>query len=46
MSVARALFVDHLVKVNRKMRTLFDARVKELGLTLSRARLLLALAED
>lgn len=46
MSEMRVAFVDNLVRVNRKMRTLFDARAKELGLTQSRARLLLALAQD
>ncbi|EAB6717780.1 MarR family transcriptional regulator [Salmonella enterica subsp. enterica] len=34
-----------LAGVNRKMRTMFDARVREQGLTLSRARLLLLLAK-
>lgn len=46
MSATRMAFVDNLVRVNRKMRTLFDARAKELGLTQSRARLLLALAQE
>lgn len=46
MSATRVAFVDNLVCVNRKMRTLFDARAKELGLTQSRARLLLALAQE
>lgn len=46
MSETRSAFVDNLVRVNRKMRTLFDARAKELGLTQSRARLLLALAQE
>lgn len=36
-------FVDELTKTSRKLRTLFDARVKELGLTLARARTLLLL---
>lgn len=39
-------FLDTLIKVNRKMRTLFDARAKEMGLTLSRARLLVQLARE
>lgn len=39
-------FVDRLLKVNRKMRTLFDTRVKAQGLTLSRARLVMALARE
>ena len=37
------LFVDELSKVSRKLRTLFDARVKELGLTHARARTLMLL---
>ncbi|QUS35038.1 MarR family winged helix-turn-helix transcriptional regulator [Falsirhodobacter algicola] len=39
-------FLDHLVKVNRKLRTAFDARAREQGLTLSRARLLVTLARQ
>jgi len=39
-------FVDEMTKVNRKLRTLFDARVREHGLTLARARLLLHLAKN
>jgi MarR family transcriptional regulator for hemolysin len=39
----RELF-DALASVNRKLRALFDARVKERGLTLSRARALFALS--
>ncbi len=39
-------FVDELSKVSRRMRTLFDARVKEQGLTLSRARLLILLLRE
>ena len=42
-SVNRELF-DALSSVNRKLRALFDARVKERGLTLSRARALFALS--
>ncbi|WP_075290309.1 MarR family winged helix-turn-helix transcriptional regulator [Pararhizobium arenae] len=38
----RDLF-DALASVNRKLRVLFDARVKETGLTLSRARVLFTL---
>ena len=38
----RDLF-DALANVNRKLRVLFDARVKETGLTLSRARVLFTL---
>ncbi|KQR73317.1 MarR family transcriptional regulator [Rhizobium sp. Leaf384] len=39
----RSLF-DALQSVNRKLRAVFDARVRERGLTLSRARALFALA--
>lgn len=46
MPVEAEDFVDRLLKVNRKMRTLFDARAKEQGLTMSRARLLVALARE
>lgn len=42
-AVNRELF-DALSSVNRKLRALFDARVKEKGLTLSRARALFALS--
>ena len=42
----RAQFMEALTKVNRKLRTLFDARVREQGLTLSRARLLLLLSKE
>lgn len=42
-AVNRELF-DALASVNRKLRSLFDARVKERGLTLSRARALFALS--
>jgi len=35
-----------MAKVNRRLRTLFDARVKERGLTLARARTLLTLIEQ
>ncbi|HEV7323157.1 MAG TPA: MarR family transcriptional regulator [Ensifer sp.] len=41
-TVNRELF-DALSLVNRKLRAVFDARVKEKGLTLSRARALFAL---
>jgi MarR family transcriptional regulator for hemolysin len=44
-SPARDEILDALSKVNRKMRTMFDARVREHGLTLSRARTLLRIAE-
>lgn len=43
-SAMRAAFVDELSKSNRKLRTLFDAQVRTHGLTLSRARLLIHLA--
>lgn len=43
--VSRELF-DALATVNRKLRSVFDARVKERGLTLPRARMLFALARD
>ena len=42
----RAEMIDAMAKVNRKLRTVFDARVKERGLTLARARTLLALMEQ
>ena len=42
----RAEMIDAMAKVNRKLRTVFDARVKERGLTLARARTLLALQEQ
>lgn len=38
-------FVDELVKVNRKLRTHFNARAKSHGLTHARARLILHLAK-
>ncbi|KQY19357.1 MULTISPECIES: MarR family winged helix-turn-helix transcriptional regulator [Rhizobium/Agrobacterium group] len=43
-AVNRELF-DALASVNRKLRALFDARVKARGLTLSRARALFALSK-
>lgn len=39
-----AAFVDELVRINRKMRNMFDDRARAQGLTLPRARLLLHLA--
>jgi MarR family transcriptional regulator for hemolysin len=42
----RAEMIDAMAKVNRKLSTVFDARVKERGLTLARARTLLALIEQ
>lgn len=46
MSIAelRSGFIEELLASHRKLRTLFDARVKNHGLTLSRAQLLLHLA--
>jgi MarR family transcriptional regulator for hemolysin len=43
LSTNRALF-DALQSVNRKLRAVFDAKVRERGLTLSRARALFALS--
>jgi len=40
---AKAAFSEELLKVSRKMRTLFDARVRAEGLTLPRARALIFL---
>jgi MarR family transcriptional regulator for hemolysin len=40
-----AQFFDELWKVSRKVRTLFDARVRAKGLTLARARTLILLAK-
>lgn len=37
-------FLEEMAKVSRKIRTLFDARVREHGLTLARARTLLRIA--
>jgi MarR family transcriptional regulator for hemolysin len=42
----KAEMIDAMAKVNRRLRTVFDARVKERGLTLARARTLLALMEQ
>ncbi|GAB1583320.1 MarR family winged helix-turn-helix transcriptional regulator [Phyllobacterium phragmitis] len=42
----RTEMVDALSKVSRKLRTLFDGRVREQGLTLARARTLLALSRQ
>jgi MarR family transcriptional regulator for hemolysin len=39
-------FLADLSNVSRKLRTLFDARIKQEGLTLTRARLLLQLARE
>ena len=40
----RTTFVNDLSAVSRKLRTLFDARARDMGLTLPRARLLMQLA--
>lgn len=42
---AKAQYFDELWKVSRKLRTLFDARVRAKGLTLARARTLMLLAK-
>ncbi|MXQ12549.1 MarR family transcriptional regulator [Microvirga makkahensis] len=42
---AKMLFSEELWKVSRKMRTLFDARVRAEGLTLPRARTLMLLGK-
>ncbi|MEI4473411.1 MarR family winged helix-turn-helix transcriptional regulator [Frigidibacter sp. MR17.24] len=41
-----AAFFDTMIVMNRKLRTLYDARVRERGLTLSRARLLIMLHDE
>jgi MarR family transcriptional regulator, transcriptional regulator for hemolysin len=45
VTTAKATFSDELWKVSRKMRTLFDARVRAEGLTLARARALIFLGK-
>jgi MarR family transcriptional regulator for hemolysin len=45
MSPAKAAFSEELWKISRKMRTLFDARVRAKGLTLARARALILLGK-
>ena len=45
MPPAKAIFSEELWKVSRKMRTLFDARVRAKGLTLARARTLIFLSK-
>ena len=42
----QAAFSEELTKVSRKLRTLFDARVRASGLTLARARMLMLLAKS
>jgi MarR family transcriptional regulator for hemolysin len=44
-AAAKAQFFDELWKAGRKVRTLFDARVRAKGLTLARARTLILLAK-
>jgi MarR family transcriptional regulator for hemolysin len=43
---AKAAFSEEIWKVSRKMRTLFDARVRAEGLTLARARTLMFLGKN
>ncbi|WP_262270748.1 MULTISPECIES: MarR family winged helix-turn-helix transcriptional regulator [Microvirga] len=43
---AKAAFSEEIWKVSRKMRTLFDARVRAQGLTLARARALMFLGRN
>jgi len=43
---AKATFSEEIWKVSRKMRTLFDARVRAEGLTLARARTLMFLGKN
>ncbi|WP_114947514.1 MarR family winged helix-turn-helix transcriptional regulator [Microvirga calopogonii] len=45
MTPAKAAFSEELWKISRKMRTLFDARVRAQGLTLPRARALIFLGK-
>lgn len=42
----KAEFFDELLRVNRKLRTMFDAQVKAKGLTLARARLMMLVAKN
>jgi MarR family transcriptional regulator for hemolysin len=44
VSALRAVFLEELSVTSRKLRTLFDARVRAKGLTLARARTLMHLA--
>ncbi|WP_353646367.1 MarR family transcriptional regulator [Mesorhizobium sp. WSM2239] len=43
---SKATFVEDLVKVDRKLRSLFEERAKACGLTLAHARLLMRLAKQ
>jgi MarR family transcriptional regulator, transcriptional regulator for hemolysin len=45
MTPVKAAFSEELWKISRKMRTLFDARVRAQGLTLARARALIFLGK-
>ena len=45
MTPVKAAFSEELWKISRKMRTLFDARVRAQGLTLARARTLIFLGK-
>lgn len=45
-NLQHARFFDELTHANRRLRAMFDARAKGLGLTLSRARVLMRLAEQ
>ena len=42
----QAAFTAELAAVNRKLRTLVDERARDMGLTLSRARLLMEMLDD
>jgi len=44
LAALRASFLEELSVASRKLRTLFDARVRAMGLTLARARTLMHLA--
>ncbi|RYE32322.1 MAG: MarR family transcriptional regulator [Hyphomicrobiales bacterium] len=46
LSQLQAAFTGELAAVNRKLRTLVDERARNMGLTLSRARLLMELARE
>ena len=43
---SKATFIEDLVKVDRKLRSLFDVRIRACGLTLAHARLLMCLARQ
>ncbi|MGO4173396.1 MarR family winged helix-turn-helix transcriptional regulator [Bosea sp. TAF32] len=46
LSPLQAAFTAELAAVNRKLRALVDERARDMGLTLSRARLLMELAKE